>query len=76
MKRSIRYITQSIIQNDYERFTNQAIKENGHLIEEAIMVESEPIDHVQAMKDDNRKGVMNEEIKAIEKRKTRSWFLI
>lgn len=62
MKISTRTRIQSVRLNDYERFHNQAIKEHGELIEEAIMAELEPIDHVQAMKDGNWQDEVFEEL--------------
>lgn len=62
MKISTRTRIQSIRLNDYERFHNQAIKEHGELIEEAIMAELEPIDHIQAMKDENGQDEVFEEL--------------
>lgn len=67
--RSKKSKTQSIRLNAYEMFPDQAIWENGDLVEEAMMVESEPLDHVQAIKYENWKYAMNEELKAIEKEK-------
>lgn len=66
---SIKSKTQPIRLNDYEMFLDQAIWENGDLVEEAMMVESKPLDHVQAIKYENWKCAMNEELKAIEKEK-------
>lgn len=40
------------------------------MIEEAMMAESKPIDHVQDMQDENWQGAMIEELKAIEKNQT------
>lgn len=60
--------------NDYERFPDQAIIENGELIEEAIMVKAKSINHVQALYDENCKAAMVEELKAIEKNQT--WELV
>lgn len=63
VRRSSRAKNQPIIVNDYGRFPNQAIRENSDLLEEVRMVESEPIDHDQAMKDENWQDAMNGEIK-------------
>lgn len=67
VKRSTRKRTQPIRLNDYERFLGQAIRENGDLIEESTLAESEPIDHVQAMQYENQPNARNWEIKAIKK---------
>lgn len=60
--------------DDYEIFPNHERRGNGNLIEEVVMVEWDPIDHVQVMKDDNLQSVTNEEIKAIKKNKTWELF--
>ena len=39
--------------NEYDRFPDQAVDEEGNMIEEAMLAESEPTDLNQAMKDPN-----------------------
>lgn len=70
MRRLTRVKTQSIRHNDCERFSYENIRENGGLIEGSMMVESEPINHVPTMQEENWQGVTNEQIKAIEENKT------
>lgn len=49
---SIRAKTQLFKLNDYERFFDQVIGENGGLIEEVVTTKCEPIDLNQALKDE------------------------
>jgi len=36
--------------NEYDRFPNRALYEEGNMIEEAMIVESEPIDFISPLK--------------------------
>lgn len=55
----------SLMMNGYEKFPNQVIRENGELVEEAIMGELEQINHVEALWDENWNFAMIEELKDI-----------
>lgn len=56
--------------NDYARFLAKVIRDSGELIIEAMMVESEPVYHIQSLHDENWKDDMVDELKAIEKKHT------
>ncbi|GAU22886.1 hypothetical protein TSUD_376970 [Trifolium subterraneum] len=73
-RRSTRARVRSVRLNDYERFPDHAIGQDGELLEEAMLTESEPINLDQAMKDSNWLEAMKEEMNAIEKNKT--WYLV
>ncbi|GAU51473.1 hypothetical protein TSUD_95880 [Trifolium subterraneum] len=60
--------------NDYERFLDHAVGQDGELLEEAMLAEFEPINLNQAMNYSNWLEAMKEEIHAIEKNKT--WYLV
>ncbi|XP_050889990.1 uncharacterized mitochondrial protein AtMg00820-like [Lathyrus oleraceus] len=63
--------TKSVRLIDYEGFPDQAIDAECDLIEEAMMVESEPINLNQLMDDSNWLATMQEDLRAIERNKTR-----
>lgn len=67
VRRSTREKCQSVRLSDYEIFLDPAISENGDLIEEATIIEYEPTDLRQALKDENWQEYMKKELKAIEK---------
>lgn len=74
MRRLTRTRNQLDILNDYEIFRYQDIREDGELVEKAMTVESKPIDHVQAIQDENWKGAMIEDLKAIENNQTQEFI--
>lgn len=67
VRRSTRAITQLVRLINYERFHNQLIDEDGDMIEEAMMVEYDPFDLNQAMKSENHKEAMKNELKETKK---------
>ncbi|GAU25658.1 hypothetical protein TSUD_265850 [Trifolium subterraneum] len=73
-RRSTRARVESVRLNDYERFPDHAIRQDGELLEEAMLAESEPINLDQAMKDSNWLEAMKEEMNAIEMNKI--WYLV
>jgi hypothetical protein len=74
IRRSTRTRAQSVRLTDFERFPDQAVGQDGELLEEAMLAESEPINFDQAVNDSNWLKAMKEEINTIEKNKT--WYLV
>lgn len=67
LRRSTRDRVQSVRLNEYDVFPDQAITEDGELINEAMIAELEPVTLEQALNDSKWKAAMKEELKSIEK---------
>ena len=74
LRRSTRDRVQSVRLNEYELFPDQAITEDGELINEVMIAELEPVTLEQALNDSKWKAAMQEELKSIEKNNT--WELM
>jgi hypothetical protein len=74
LRRSTRERMQSVRLNEYDVFPDQAITEDGELINEAMIAELEPVTLEQALNDSKWKAAMKEELKSIEKNNT--WELM
>ncbi|KAK2365584.1 putative mitochondrial protein [Trifolium repens] len=74
LRRSTRDRVQSVRLNEYDVFPDQAITEDGELINEAMIAELEPVTLEQALNDSKWKAAMKEELKSIEKNNT--WELM
>jgi hypothetical protein len=59
---------------DYERFPDQAITDEGDMIQAAMLAESEPVSFEEALKQSHWKKAMIEELDSIEKNET--WRLV
>lgn len=70
IRRSSRVRQQFFRLNDHEVFPDTAINEEGELLEEAMIAETEPIDFKQALSDPEWLAAMHDELEVIEKNKT------
>ncbi|KAL2320795.1 hypothetical protein Fmac_029764 [Flemingia macrophylla] len=57
--------------HDYEIATDNAVSEEGELIQFSILIDSEPISYKEAMKEQGWHDAMMEELRSIEKNNTR-----
>lgn len=72
VRRSTRARSDSTRLTGFKRFSDQAVDADGDLIEESMMMdEAEPINLDQTMKNSNWLEAMKEELRSIDKNKTR-----
>ena len=59
---------------DYERFSDQAVTNEGDFVQLAMLAEAEPVSFEEALKQNHWKKAMIEELDSIEKNDT--WRLV
>jgi hypothetical protein len=73
-RRTIRNIQPPARLNDYERFPNIGVNDEGDVIQLAMLAEAELVSFDQALKQKHSKEAMIDELKSIEKNET--WKLV